>query len=415
MKKLKAATLIMSVCLSTAVVAGMAGSTVSQSTNNTVKPMFEMISTKLDSSTQSPSGYSPAQIKKAYGIDKISTTGKGQTIALIVAFDDPNIQSDVATFSNYYNLPQANIKVDNLGSSSQNNDNSDAAGWALETSLDTEWAHAIAPDANLLVVEAASESSDDLMSAVDTAVNSGAQVVSMSWGEYEERSDSSYDSHFTSTNTVFLAAAGDEGAGAEWPSSSPNVIAVGGTTLKLDSTGNRVSETGWRDSGGGVSFIEHEPQWQTTMGIHTMGNKRATPDVAFDANPNTGVSVYCSIPQTDDYGNTESGWFTLGGTSLGTPSWAGLIADLNQNSVVIKNADSLYTLAGTSSYTNQAQAFNDITSGSNGYQARLGYDAVTGLGTPEADKMAGQSSATTVKSIAQKSQQLLKKVLPKIR
>ncbi len=178
MKKLKFAALITSVCLSAAVVAGMAGNSAGFNTTNKIRPLWEMAS-KSDSSTDSPSGYSPAQIKKAYGIDKISGTGKGKTIALIVAYDDPNIVSDVATFSSEFNLPQANITVDKLGSEQD-------SGWSLEESLDTEWSHAIAPDAKLLVVEAASESIDDLTSAVDTAVKSGAQIVSMSWGQDED-------------------------------------------------------------------------------------------------------------------------------------------------------------------------------------------------------------------------------------
>lgn len=418
MKKLKLITLITSLCLSTAVVVSMAGSTIGYSGSNTAKPLWKMIATSSDDTGQSPSGYSPAQIKNAYGINRISETGKGQTIALIVAYSDPNIISDVAAFSSNFNLPQADISVKDLG----NGDND--SGWALETSLDVEWCHAIAPDAKLLVVEAASESIDDLMSAVDTGVSSGAQIVSMSWGGSEDHMQTYYDSHFASTSTVFVAASGDAGAGAEWPASSPNVIAAGGTTLNLDSSGNRISETAWQDAGGGVSYVEKEPQWQTAMGITTathssgmrrfymrsMGDKRVLPDVSFDADPATGVSVYCSVPQ-----NGKSGWFTLGGTSLSAPSWAGLIADINQNGVVIKNAGSLYALAGGTSYTNSLQAFNDITSGSNGYQATTGYDAATGLGSPEADKLASSIQNFSLQSLSKKIQPAVKLKLPKMK
>ncbi len=222
-------------------------------------------------------------------------------------------------------------------------------------------------------------------------------------------SETSYDYHFANSNVVFLASSGDEGSGTEWPSTSPNVIAVGGTTLKLDSSGNRISETGWQYSGGGVSYVEQEPQWQTTMGLQTMGNKRITPDVSFDADPNYGVSVYCSIPQKG-----ESGWFTLGGTSLSSPSWAGLIADLNQNGTIIKNAGSLYALAGGSSYTNKMQAYHDVTSGFNGgYRATVGYDDVTGLGSPQADKMVSSTASAYVQSIS-KVQQILSQLLHRI-
>jgi subtilase family serine protease len=417
LRKLKLATVITSMCLSTALVVSMAGSTFGYSGNGTAQPLLKMTVKSSDSSGQSPSGYSPAQIKKAYGIDRISGTGKGQTIALIVAYNDPNITSDVATFSNKFSLPQANITIKDLG------DGSTDSGWALETSLDVEWAHAIAPDANLLVVEAASESIDDLMSAVDTAVSSGAQVVSMSWGGSEDRMQTYYDSHFNSSSTVFVAAAGDDAAGAEWPASSPNVIAVGGTTLNLDSSGNRISESAWQDGGGGVSLVEPEPQWQTAMGIITQSRSRGMrrfnmrftsgtrvlPDVSFDADPTTGVSVYCSVPQSG-----TSGWFTLGGTSLSAPSWAGLISDINQNGVVIKNAGSLYTLAGGTSYTNTLQAFNDITTGSNGYQAVTGYDAASGLGTPEADKLAPTSQNLSLQALTKRAKTMQTK-LPKMK
>jgi subtilase family serine protease len=195
-----------------------------------------------------------------------------------------------------------------------------------------EWAHALAPDANILVVEATSDDSDDLLNAVDYAVNSGANVVSMSWGSSENNMQTRYDSHFSTKNgTVFVAAAGDDGAAAEWPASSTKVISVGGTTLNLDTNGNIQSETAWSGSGGGYSRVESEPSWQNKFGVNT--NSRATPDVAFDADTNTGASVYCSIEYKG-----ASGWYKVGGTSLGAPSWAAIISDLNQNTTYIKNA-----------------------------------------------------------------------------
>ena len=145
----------------------------------------------------------------------------------------------------------------------------------------------------------------------------------MSWGGSEFSAESAYDSYFTSTTVnpgiVFFAAIGDSGAGVIWPSSSPNVVSVGGTTLNVTSTGALISETAWSDSGGGVSAYETQPAYQANYGLTYA--KRACPDVSFDANPNTGVSVYDSTPYEG-----ESGWWDVGGTSVGAPSWAAIQA-----------------------------------------------------------------------------------------
>jgi len=161
-----------------------------------------------------------------------------------------------------------------------------------------------------------------------------------------------------------------------YPAASPNVLAVGGTTLSVTSTGQYLSETGWSGSGGGHSPYEAKPAWQTN-GLS--GSGRTTPDIAFDADPSTGVSVYSSVR----YGG-QSGWFTAGGTSVGAPSWAGLIAITDQG-LAINGAGSLAN-AQSSLYQISSSAFNDITSGSNGYYtAGPGYDLVTGLGSPKAN------------------------------
>ena len=201
--------------------------------------------------------------------------------------------------------------------------------WAAEETLDVEWAHAIAPGANLLVVEAASQSIPDLMAAVNTARNTpGVVAVSMSWGFGETPNETSYDSYFTTpaghTGITFLAASGDDGAlaGASYPSSSPNVVSVGGTRLIVSGSGAYQSESAWVGSGGGYSVYEREPGYQAA--VQSTG-RRSTPDVAFVADPKTGVSVY----QTPLRGN-QPAWQTVGGTSLGTPAWAAIIAIVDQ-------------------------------------------------------------------------------------
>ncbi len=377
MRKNRFAAIFASAALSLALIVSASGSA-AYAADSTVKPLWEMDHL---SATSSPTGYSPSQIKTAYGIDGSVSTGKGKTIAVIVAFGNPNLKNDLAVFDKQYNLPDANLTVHDNGVTEAD------SGWALETSMDVEWAHTIAPDAKLFVVNAASDDSDDLLSAVDYAVKNGAQIVSMSWGSSETFSQIDEDSHFSNKNVVFLAATGDGGEFPYWPASSPNVIAVGGTTLKLDSGGNILKETAWSSSSGGTSFLESIPSWQAKFGIKS--NSRSAPDVSFDGNPQTGVSVYCSVEQ-----DGESGWFRLGGTSLGAPAWASLIADIDQNVNYIKNAGSLYALAGSTGYSDSGNCFNDIKSGSNlFFRAAAGYDSVTGLGSPQAANLTAQAAA----------------------
>lgn len=338
------------------------------------------------SAYSAPNGLTPNQIRNAYGVDGSVGTGKGKTIALVVAYGSRTLKSDVAAFDAKFGLKNPDLEIHDCGVQKAD------SNWAVETSLDTEWAHVMAPDAKLLVVEAVSDDSNDLMAAVDYAAASGAQVVSMSWGTDEEPSLTMEDSHFNSNKVVFVAAAGDDGAKAMWPASSPNVISVGGTTLKLNKSGSRFSESAWSKSGGGSSRMESAPSWQREMGIKSV--TRSTPDVSFDAG--TGVSVYCS-------GNSGH-WYNVGGTSLGAPSWAGIVADLNQNSDPIKNAGSLYILAGKTSYRNPGNCFFDITSGPNGRTAAVGYDEVSGLGTPNCASLNQQTAADTAELSAVKNE-----------
>ena len=207
-----------------------------------------------------PTGYTPQQIQNAYGVNQIKFSGgtvagngAGQTIAIVDAYNDPNITSDLAKFDSEFGLfAPASFTVDNLGASTTN------AGWALETSLDVEWAHAVAPKANIVLVEASSASLSSLFNAVIYARDQpGVSVVSMSWGTTEFWGESAYDSICTTpaghTGVTFVAASGDSGAwdGPMYPSVSPKVLAVGGTSLTLAAGSTYGSETGWSDSTGG--------------------------------------------------------------------------------------------------------------------------------------------------------------------
>jgi hypothetical protein len=327
-----------------------------------------------------PTGLSPSQVRTAYGVNSIlfgstTGTGAGQTIAIVDAYYDPNISSDLATFDSEYKIsaPPAFTQYVESGLTQDN------SGWALETSLDVEWAHAIAPAANIVLVEAQPDLSD-LFSAVTFASQlSGVSVVSMSWGTGEFSTEASYDSVFTTPSghagVTFVAASGDSSV-VEYPSVSPNVLAVGGTNLNVTSTGAYISETGWSDSGGGNSAYESKPSWQTN-GLSSKA--RTTPDVAFDAGVSTGVSVYDSVRD-----GGQAGWFTVGGTSVGAPSWSGLIAIADQG-LALNKVGSLSN-AQISLYKLPSSDFNAITTGSSGAnKAGPGYDLVTGLGSPKAN------------------------------
>ncbi len=347
-----------------------------------------------------PTGLTPEQIQAASGINlvafsggTITGNGAGETIAIVDAYKDSNIASDLAAFDATYGISAPpSFLVKNLGATTTD------AGWALETALDVEWAHAIAPAANIILVEAASSSLSSLFSAVKFASEQpGVDVVSMSWGTDEFRGESSYDSLFTTpaghNNVAYVAASGDAGAwsGPEYPSVSPNVLAVGGTTLNLSPAARYGAESGWSGSTGGFSGLdsnfrssEPEPAYQTST-LESAGlsfGARTTPDVSFNADPNSGVSVYDSTPY-----DGQSGWFQIGGTSAAAPAWAGLIAITDQGLATGGKGPLSSTQVLTDLYSLPNSDFNDVTSGFNGYSATSGYDLVSGLGSPKSQQL----------------------------
>ena len=318
--------------------------------------------------SSSPTGLDPATIKSAYNFPTDSTAGAGTTIAIVDAYDDPTAEGDLGVFSVQYGLPACTTangcfaKVSQTGGTRYPRSN---AGWALEISLDVQWAHAIAPGAKILLVEANSSSFSNLMAAEDYA-KKHAQYVSNSWGGSEFRGETAYDSHFVQAGVSFFVSSGDAGIPAEYPSASPNVISVGGTTLHFDGSGNLTSETGWSGSGGGCSRYESATAAQrgsSTFGQVNCGTKRGTPDISLDADPASGVSVYDSTRY-----NRQSGWWQVGGTSASSPMVAARSADAG--AVV----DSGYVYGSNIN-------FRDITSGNNGDPCLTGYDLVTGNGS----------------------------------
>ncbi len=319
-----------------------------------------------------PTGLPPSTIEDVYGYTSASTAGSGQTVAIVDAYNDPDAASDLDEFSSEYSLPLECTggatppscfrfeQVNQNGGSELPASNSD---WDLEISLDIEWAHALAPAANILLVEANSNNTSDLLAAEQHAAEN-ANYVSNSWGSQEYNGETSGDSSFGQPGVSYFAAAGDYGGEVEWPSSSPDVISVGGTTLTFTSGGELAQETAWTDGGGGCSGYETANSYQSTGNVNCKG-MRATPDIALDANPSSGVSVYDSI----SYGD-QSGWFTVGGTSAATPMAAAEAA------VAGAEVNAQYVYASPANIP-----LRDITSGSNGYLASAGYDLATGLGS----------------------------------
>jgi subtilase family serine protease len=321
------------------------------------------------SSTKAPEGMTPDEIKAIYHLPK--TGGRG-TIVIVGAYDDATIESDLAAFSKAFDLPTCTSASGCFTKHAMSTSIKPNSGWAGETSLDVEWAHAIAPNAKIELVEATTPSGANLLKAVDYAASvKDASAISMSWGGGEFPEEVSLDSHFKSVSGApFFASSGDNGSGASWPASSPYVIGVGGTSLTLKSDGTFSKETAWVGSGGGISAYETEPAFQKAYSIPKSGGMRAIPDVSYDADPHSGFPIY-----------RAGRWELVGGTSAGAPQWAAIAA--------LGNVDIKNIYADKSGGSN-ASYFRDITSGTNGdcgyiCDARSHYDYITGLGSPLTD------------------------------
>jgi len=303
----------------------------------------------------------------------LNPSGGARAIAIVDAYDYPTAFSDLQIFSAQFGLPApttANFQVVYATGTPPKAD----SGWGLEAALDIEWAHAMAPHAKIYLVEAASNSYADLLSAVNVASNYVAQAgggeVSMSWGGSEFSFERFYDGYFTKTGVVYFAAAGDS-AGTIWPSTSPNVVSAGGTTNSRDASGNLQAQLAWSSTGGGPSRYESRPSYQSAIS-QVVGNKRGTPDVAADADPNTGVWVY-NVPDCN-------GWCIVGGTSVAAPVWSGIV-----NAAGRFSSSSQVELSTIYSNLGKAADFTDITQGScgphQGYVTGTGWDFCTGAGS----------------------------------
>ncbi|MGI5227720.1 S53 family peptidase [Actinoallomurus sp. CA-142502] len=328
-----------------------------------------------------PGGYTAAQLRAATGL---KGTGKGQTVAVVDAFNDPYALEDLNTYSAQMGLPgvctrkkQKNcfsftqVQPDGIGGYDP--------GWGMESSLDVQMVHALAPDAHIVLVEAYDNSVDAMFQALDHAASLGAPTISNSWGVDGEADDeTTYDRHCDLDDSVCVFSAGDSGNPGGYPAYNPHVLAVGGTELSLGRAGNVLGETAWSLGGGGISQYEPRPAYQDQV---NSDEHRGIPDVSFDADPDSGVAVYFT---------GANGWVEVGGTSAGAPAWAGILAAADQ----LRAAAGKPALTSADDQTQKAvyglkSGLADVTTGGNGScgavcTAGPGYDFVTGLGSPRA-------------------------------
>lgn len=396
-----------------------------------------------------PTGYAPATIRSAFSVDGISFTangstqagdGTGQTIAILSYYNDPNIASDLAHFDSVLNIappPSLTIVNENGSTTGLPGNASTTLQFATDTAMAVEWAHAIAPNAKLLLVEMSNPSAiSSLIAGLDTARSyPGVDQIALAFPGAAEASApanvTSLNAHLTTPadhpGVTFVAPSGNTGGiplgapspGVYSPAASPNVLSVGGTTF-FSSGNSYSSESAWPQSSGGYSTVMTRPAYQAGFNAQAY---RGVPDVSFDATASTnsptgaleitGVTIYDSY----DFGST-GGWNYVGGTEVGAAIWSGIIAIANQGRNVygesalntngsdetqpLLNASGFYrssnsTLAGI--YRLPASDFHDIVSGTqaNGPSAGPGWDAVTGRGTPVASSIVyGLASPGTV-------------------
>ncbi len=318
-------------------------------------------------------------------------TGGSETIAIVDAYDDPYAASDLAFFSAQFGLPLAPGQFEVVYSNGQPI-NDFTGGWELEESLDIEYSHAMAPKAKIYLVETPTNSFVDLFAGVVAASNlvvcgktttcpagsKGKGEVSMSWSGGEFPDELTYDATFTTPGVVYLASTGDA-PGVGYPSTSPNVIAAGGTSVARSTYNGALHyQVSWAEAGGGLSFYEPTPAYQAVV-ANQLGGARGVPDLSFAANPDTPVWVWDSFPYEGVV--TDGAWYAVGGTSVAAPSLAGVI-----NSAGSFAASTAAELSILYTHGNVASSFQDITYGVCGESADSlaypGWDFCSGIGTP---------------------------------
>lgn len=326
--------------------------------------------------SQRQPGYTPAQLKGAYSYDS-AFSGEGIKIAIVAAYDNAGIEEGMRVFCDEFDLPYPEISV----YYPQGRAETVTDSWLTESSLDTQWAHAFAPSASLSVVFAKDETVENMLLAAKYASRELAcDVVSMSFGTDESAKDKELAVFMSESESIFVASSGDTGGVVSFPSTSPDCISVGGSTLELTQGGRRTDERAWYGTGGGKSNIFEIPEWQGRFyNIYGEASAmRATPDVAMSASTKNGACVF--VPSL-------GGWTTVGGTSLSAACFAGVCALIKQSRPDIETSRDmlfyLYGRAGNVSYSIPQYYFYDITTGMSGnFRASVGWDFASGLGSP---------------------------------
>ncbi len=332
-----------------------------------------------------PCYYFPSDVSRAYATAFITNGngGGGRTIAIVDAFHYSSVEAELHTFSVQFGLPDCTVAsgcltiVNQVGGAPRAAFN---ASWAVETNLDVQWAHAMAPNAHILLVEGDTNSFTDLGTAVQYA-RLHSDVVSNSYGGAEFPSESTFDFYYAGSPVPILFSSGDSGAaGHQYPCASQSVVCVVGTSLFETSTSFRATELGWSGSGGGCSTAIPLPAWQ--VGVVPCAS-RAMPDIAAIADPDTGVLVYFADPRIV----SAPGFYIVGGTSAACPIEAGIVALIQNARLAAGKAEftgatlgpAIYQVSGGNLYHYR---FYDVTAGNNGFAAGPNFDLVTGLGVP---------------------------------
>ncbi|GER87038.1 hypothetical protein KDW_12000 [Dictyobacter vulcani] len=367
---------------------------------------------------QLPTCLTPEAMRQAYGIQPLyqkGFTGKGQTIVDIVSFGSPTLQEDMAVFDKTFNLPAVNLQEISPLNTPESDPHHDKSGWAAETTLDVQIIHALAPDAKIVVLISPVAETEGTVGLPEfrqleqyTIDHKLGNIVSHSWGASEltfkdkkgqdelKLWNQLLETATTRQGMTYFSSSGDNGATdyadldakkianvptTSFAADSPWVTSVGGTSM-VNSNGT-FKEIAWAGSGGGFSSFYATPAYQKLLPASTLEQfkgRRGVPDVSAVADPFTGMAVYIG-----------GSWTQAGGTSASSPVWSAIMALANQMAGrplgFINPA--LYKIATTGTYH---QAFNDVTVGNNdnpaakvkGFAATSGWDAVTGLGTPNA-------------------------------
>jgi hypothetical protein len=324
----------------------------------------------------------------------LNTSGYGQTIAIIVAYGSPYIQSDLNYFCQQMDIPSTNIEIHYpLGQPDLGTYSDTKLSWVLETSLDVQYAHAMAVSAKKILVVSPDATFGKLGNCISHAVSAlSADVISMSWGTREDATFyNNFDNIFRNLSAQYIASSGDNGKEVNYPASSPYVLSVGGTVLYGGNSRNynvapgSYYEQGWSGSGGGISTVNPVPRYQRGW-VNFTG--RSVPDVSYNAG--AYVATYMTNPFT-----LEAGWYSLGGTSAGTPQWAAIVARRNSSGIGVKNIKTLNEDIYQNAVLKYSSVFNDIRVGSNGHDARYIYDLITGLGSPKVNYLVPPISTPT--------------------